>query len=67
MVQVQRLGALGFAVMITIFSVGMEAQAGDPATLIQEKLVSQIKLTKPTADRSILSQPVMFCCCIRTG
>ena len=52
MVQVQRLGALGFAVMITIFSVGMEAQAGDPATLIQEKLVSQIKLTKPTADRS---------------
>jgi hypothetical protein len=48
----KRIGAFGFAVMATIFSIGMEAQAGDPATLIQEKLVSQIKLTKATADRS---------------
>jgi hypothetical protein len=51
MAQAQRLGAFGFAVVATIFSVGMSAQ-GDPATLIQEKLVSQIKLTKATADRS---------------
>ena len=35
-----------------IFTVGMEAQAGDPATLIQAKLVSQIKITKPTADHT---------------
>jgi hypothetical protein len=28
------------------------AQAGDPATLIQQKLVTQIKVTKSTADRS---------------
>ncbi|MGB8534805.1 MAG: hypothetical protein WCD57_00205, partial [Acidobacteriaceae bacterium] len=48
----KRIGAFGFAVMATIFSIGMEAQVGDPATLIQEKLVSQIKLTKATADRS---------------
>jgi len=31
---------------------GVKAQVGDPATLIQEKLVSQIKLTKTAADRS---------------
>ena len=48
----QKLGAFGFAVMAAILSIGLEAQAGDPATLIQEKLVSQIKLTKTTADRS---------------
>jgi hypothetical protein len=33
-------------------TVGMLAQAGDPATAIQAKLVSQFKLTKTTADRS---------------
>lgn len=48
----KRIGAFGFVVMATIFSIGMEAQVGDPATLIQEKLVTQIKLTKATADRS---------------
>jgi len=52
MAYMQRLGALGFAAMAIVFSIGMEAQAGDRATLIQEKLVSQIKLTKSTADRS---------------
>jgi len=37
-----------------LFALGAcaSAQAGDPATLIQEKLVTQIKLTKATADRS---------------
>jgi hypothetical protein len=48
----KRIGAFGFAVMATVFSIGIEAQAGDPAILIQEKLVTQIKLTKATADRS---------------
>jgi hypothetical protein len=52
MVQVQKLGAFGFVVLATIFTLGMEAQAGDPATLIQEKLVTQVKLTKSAADHS---------------
>jgi hypothetical protein len=37
--------------MAVIFTMGMQAQ-GDPGTLAQEKLVSQIKLTKTAADRS---------------
>jgi hypothetical protein len=37
--------------MAAIFTIGMEAQ-GDPGTLAQAKLVSQIKLTKTAADRS---------------
>jgi hypothetical protein len=52
MAKVQRLGAFGFAAMATILSLGLEAQSGDPATMIQDKLVSQIKVTKTTADRS---------------
>src|ERR1039457_3878360 len=52
MAQVQRLGVVGLAALAAIFSVGMEAQAGDPGTLIQEKLVSQLQLTKTAADRS---------------
>jgi hypothetical protein len=38
--------------MASFLSIGMVAQAGDPATLIKEKLVSQIKLTKAAADHS---------------
>ena len=38
--------------MAAILSIGANGQAGDPATLIQEKLVTQIKLTKATADHS---------------
>jgi hypothetical protein len=52
MVQVRRFGALGFVIAAALLSVGLAAQAGDPATLIQQKLVSQINLTKATADRS---------------
>ena len=52
MTQVQRLCAFGVAAMAALFTLGMEAQAGDPAALIQQKLLSQIKLTKTTADRS---------------
>jgi hypothetical protein len=52
MVKAQRLGAFGFAAMAAVLAVGIPAQAGDPATLIQAKLVSQVKVTKPTADRS---------------
>jgi len=53
MVKAQRLGAFGFAAMTAVLAVGIQAQAGDPATLIQAKLVSQVKVTKPTADHSI--------------
>ncbi|HTB97016.1 MAG TPA: hypothetical protein VK716_08395 [Terracidiphilus sp.] len=35
-----------------IFGLGLMAQVGDPGTLIQEKLVSQFKLTKAAADHS---------------
>jgi hypothetical protein len=52
MTQVQRLGALGFAVVAAFMCTGLAAQSGDSATLIQQKLVSQINLTKATADRS---------------
>ncbi|MGA2888343.1 MAG: hypothetical protein ABSE51_09855 [Terracidiphilus sp.] len=38
--------------MAAVLTIGIEAQVGDPATLIQEKLASQIKLTKTAADRS---------------
>jgi hypothetical protein len=37
---------------LAILGARMHAQVGDPATLIQEKLVSQIKLTKAAADHS---------------
>jgi len=52
MVKAQKLGAFGLAAMAAVLTVGIQAQAGDPATLIQAKLVSQVKVTKPTADHS---------------
>lgn len=52
MVQVQKYGALGCAVAAAFFCIGLAAQAGDYGTLIQQKLVSQINLTKATADHS---------------
>jgi hypothetical protein len=52
MVKAHGLGAFGLAAMAAGLAVGNQAQAGDPATLIQAKLVSQVKVTKSTADRS---------------
>jgi hypothetical protein len=57
MEQVRRFGPFGFVAVAAIFVVGLpslrvEAQVGDPATLIQQKLVGQIKLTKAAADHS---------------
>jgi hypothetical protein len=46
------LAATAAVLVLVLKSVGVEAQVGDPATLDQEKLVSQIKLTKPTADHT---------------
>jgi hypothetical protein len=51
MAKVQRLCAFGFAAIAAIFCMGMEAQQGDPSA-IQQKLASQINLTKTTADRT---------------
>ena len=57
MTQVQRLCTLVFVTAAAIYCAGMAAQAGDPATQIQNKLVSQVKLTKATADRSDIVTP----------
>jgi hypothetical protein len=52
MAKVSTLGTFGFVTITAFLIVGMQAQVGDPGTLIQEKLVSQIKLTKSAADHS---------------
>ena len=53
MAQVQRLAVFGLAAAVAMLSFGARAQqAGDPGTLVQEKLASQIKLTKATADHT---------------
>ena len=46
MTQVRRVHAFVFALAAATFSLAAQAQVGDPGTLIKEKLVSQIKLTK---------------------
>jgi hypothetical protein len=38
--------------LAAILNIGTQAQTGDPATLIKEKLESQIKVTKAAADHS---------------
>ena len=53
----QRFRLFGLAAVAAILVLGpqairLEAQVGDPATLDQEKLVAQIKLTKAAADHS---------------
>ena len=57
MTQKQRIRAFGLVVAATLFSIGMQAQVGDPGTLIQEKLVSSMKLTKTAADHSDIVTP----------
>jgi len=57
MVQVQKLCAIVFVTAAAVCCAGTAAQAGDPAILIQNKLVSQVKLTKATADRSDIVTP----------
>jgi len=52
MAQIRIFFAFALVALVTLFSVRLDAQAGDPATLIQEKLVSQIKLTKAAADHT---------------
>ncbi len=49
MTQMRRLSALIFSLAIPIAALAAHAQVGDPGTLIKEKLVSQIKLTKAAA------------------
>ncbi|HEY6487923.1 MAG: hypothetical protein WCC26_04905 [Terracidiphilus sp.] len=52
-----RTAALAAILVVGPLSIQVEAQVGDPATLIQEKLVSQIKLTKAAADHSDVVTP----------
>ncbi|HEX4319754.1 MAG TPA: hypothetical protein VHZ52_02540 [Acidobacteriaceae bacterium] len=49
MTQMSRLSAFGFAMVLAASPFAVQAQIGDPGTLIKEKLVSQIKLTKAAA------------------
>ena len=56
MARVTKLGAFGLAATAAIFTMGLQAQI-DPGTLAQQKLVSQIKLTKTAADRSDIVTP----------
>ncbi|MGA7107615.1 MAG: hypothetical protein WBY75_07740 [Terracidiphilus sp.] len=58
----QRFRLFGLAAVAAILVLGpqairLEAQVGDPATLDQEKLVAQIKLTKAAADHSDVVTP----------
>ena len=46
------LRAFGLTVFSAALGVAVQAQVGDPGTLIKEKLESQMKLTKIAADRS---------------
>lgn len=57
MAHVQRLVMFGFAAAAAMLSLQAQAQVGDPGTLIQEKLVSEIKLTKAAADHSDIVTP----------
>ena len=62
MEQPQRFRPFGLAAVAAILVLGpqavrLEAQVGDPATLDQEKLVAQIKLTKAAADHSDVVTP----------
>jgi hypothetical protein len=52
MVRTHTLGVFGMAVAGAVIALGAQAQGGDPGAQIQAKLVSQIKLTKPTADHT---------------
>ena len=57
MTQVQKLCAIAFVTAAAVNCAGMAAQASDPVSQIQAKLVSQFKLTKSTADRSDIVTP----------
>ena len=48
----QAVGLLGVTAMAAILGISAPAQIGDPASLIKEKLVSLVKLTKAAADHS---------------
>jgi hypothetical protein len=49
MTQMRKMHAFVFALVAATLPLAAQAQVGDPGTLIKEKLVSQIKLTKAAA------------------
>jgi hypothetical protein len=52
MTHMRRHGAFILSALAVVLCMGTAAQAQNPGASIQDKLVSQIKLTKATADRS---------------
>jgi hypothetical protein len=52
MAQMRKLGVVGFVLLCAAFGIAANAQVGDPGTLVREKLVSEIKLTKAAADHT---------------
>ena len=48
MIHLHRFTAIGLSALAMLPGIRLQAQVGDPATLIKEKLVSEIKLTKAT-------------------
>ena len=52
MKQARLFRIVAFAAVTAALGLSSAAQTGDPGTMAQEKLVSQIKMTKATADRS---------------
>jgi hypothetical protein len=52
MKQARLFRIVAFAAATAALGLSCAAQTGDPGTMAQEKLVSQIKMTKATADRS---------------
>jgi hypothetical protein len=52
MVHVRRISAFGLAAITAAFSMTLAAQANDPLMAIQQKLKSEIKLTRTLGDRS---------------
>jgi hypothetical protein len=52
MERVRLFRALALSAMMAVSGLSLAAQTGDPGTLDQQKLIAQIKLTKPTDDHS---------------
>jgi hypothetical protein len=52
MKQARLFRVVAFAAMTAALGLSSVAQNGDPGTMAQEKVISQIKMTKATADRS---------------
>jgi len=55
--QIRKTSAFGLALIAPVFSLVLTAQTGDPLMAIEQKLRSQIKLTRTLADHSDIITP----------